>query len=279
MRMEEQDNVAGRPDWVTDGVPLEKPSAARIYDCLLGGYHNFESDRTVVERLLEHVPDLRLTAQVNRGFLRRAVGFLLDQGIDQFLDIGSGIPTEGNVHELAQAVNPAARVVYVDIDPTAVAHSQALLADNPHALAIQADARHADQILDHPDVKRTLDLDRPVGLLLVAVLHYLLEDEEAYSAAKTLRDAMAPGSYLAIAHTAFEAQFEIQDRENLRQTFGRAQPTRNRDRAGIQRFFGGFTLVEPGVVFAPTWRPEGPNDLLLDRPEAGRTLVGIGRKP
>jgi len=277
--MEKQGNVTGKPAWVPDSVQLDRPSVARIYDCLLGGYHNFESDRTVVDRLLEHVPGLALTAQVNRGFLRRAVGCLLDQGIDQFLDIGSGIPTAGNVHELAQAANPAARVVYVDIDPTAVAHSQALLADNPHAIAIQADLRHPEHILDHPDVKRTLDLDRPVGLLLVAVLHYVMEDQEAYSAVKTLREALAPGSYLAIAHTAIEAEVMTAAREELLQTFQRAQPTRQRDRAGIQQFFGGFTLLEPGIVYAPTWRPEGPDDPLLDRPEEGRTHVGIGRKP
>lgn len=278
MRRENQDNVTGRPAWVPDSVQLDKPSVARIYDYLLGGYHNFEPDRTVVDRLLELMPELKLTAQVNRGFLRRAVGYLLDQGIDQFLDIGSGIPTAGNVHELAQAVNPAVRVVYVDIDPTAVAHSQAMLADNPHAIAIQADARHAEQILDHPDVKRTLDFDRPLGLLLVAVLHYVLEDQEAYSAVETLRDALAPGSYLAVAHTALETEVTTAERQELLQTFQRAQPARQRDRAGIQRFFGGFTLVEPGIVYAPTWRPAGPDDPLLDRPEAGRTHVGIGRK-
>jgi hypothetical protein len=276
--MEKQDNVTGRPAWVPDCVLLDRPSIARIYDHLLGGHHNFEADRTVVEKLLEHLPDLRLTAQANRGFLRRAVGFLLDEGIDQFLDIGSGIPTEGNVHELAQAANPAARVVYVDIDPTAVAHGQALLADNRHAIALQADARHAEEILDHPDVRRMLDFDRPLGLLLVAVLHYVLEDQEAYSAVKTLRDALAPGSCLVIAHTALETYAEIPERAEMSQTIRRAQPSRSRDRAGIQQFFGGFTLVEPGIVFAPTWRPAGPDDPLLDRPEAAHTLVGIGRK-
>lgn len=276
--MEKQGNVTGKPAWVPDSVQLDRPSVARIYDCLLGGHHNFEADRTVVEKLLEHLPDLRLTAQANRGFLRRAVGFLLSEGIDQFLDIGSGIPTAGNVHALAQAINPAARVVYVDIDPTAVAHSQALLADNPRAIAIQADARHAEEILDHPDVKRTLDFGRPLGLLLVAVLHYVMEDQEAYSAVKTLRDALAPGSYLVVAHTALEAHARIPERAELIKTFQRAQPTRARYRAAIQQFFGVFTLVEPGIVFAPTWRPEGPDDPLLDRPEAAQTLVGIGRK-
>ncbi len=276
--MEKQGNVTGKPAWVPDSVQLDRPSVARIYDCLLGGHHNFEADRTVVEKLLEHLPDLRLTAQANRGFLRRAVGFLLGEGIDQFLDIGSGIPTEGNVHELAQAANRAARVVYVDIDPTAVAHSQALLADHPHAIAIQADARHAEGILDHSDVRRTLDFGRPLGLLLVAVLHYVMEDQEAYSAVKRLRDALAPGSYLVIAHTALETHDELPERAKLRQTFRRAQPTRARDRAGIEQFFGEFTLVEPGIVFAPTWRPEGPDDPLFDRPEAGQTRVGIGRK-
>jgi len=135
--------------WTPDDVLADKPNASRMYDYLLGGYHNFEIDRLAAKKVLEFYPDMRLAAYACRAFLRRVVNFLVEQGIDQFLDIGSGIPTVGNVHEVAQKANPAARVVYVDIDPVAVAHSRAMLKDNPNATAIRADARQQDQIINH----------------------------------------------------------------------------------------------------------------------------------
>ncbi|MEJ2211651.1 MAG: SAM-dependent methyltransferase [Anaerolineae bacterium] len=187
--------------WIPPEIPLDKPNPARIYDYLLGGYHNFEQDRAVAEQMVQIYPDLFLTAQVNRSFLRRAVTFLLAQGIDQFLDIGSGIPTMGNVHEVAQAANPEAHVVYVDVEPVAVAHGRTMLAGNERAAAIRADVREPEAILAHPEVKRLLDFERPVGLLMVALLHYVIDDAVAYRAVERLRRAMAPGSYMALAHT------------------------------------------------------------------------------
>jgi hypothetical protein len=262
--------------WIPAEVPLDKPSAARIYDYMLGGYHNFECDRIAVEKILELRPHIQLAALANRAFLRRAVHFLLEQGIDQFLDIGSGIPTAGNVHELAQSGNPAAHVVYVDIDPVAVAHSRAILDENPTATAIRADLRQPETILNHPEVRELLDFDRPLGLMLVAVLHYIVDDQQAYHAVRVLSGALVPGSYMSTAHTAAEALPPVKgtQQEILRPV----ATTKNRTHAEILRFFEGFSLIEPGLVYSPLWRPEGPEDVLLEEPEKSVAFVGVGRK-
>jgi hypothetical protein len=263
--------------WVPQEIPVDRPSAARVYDYLLGGYHNFENDRTIADRLTQIYPEIRLAAQVNRGFLRRAVRFFLAQGIDQFLDIGSGIPTVGNVHEVAQAVNPAAHVVYDDIDPVAVGHSRAILTGNQNAIAMQGDVREPDVILDLPEVQNLIDLSRPVGLLLVSVLHYVLDDELAYRAVRILRDSLAPGSYLAIAHTTPATQpAEVEDQ--LDEAFRSASDTRNRTREQLLRFFEGWQLIEPGLVYTPLWHPEGPDDALLSEPSRGLTMAAVAHK-
>jgi SAM-dependent methyltransferase len=277
--MHATDDLTGELGWVPEGVSLDQPNVARMYDYLLGGYHNFEVDRIVAEKARQAYPDVGLTAQVLRGFLRRCVQFLVEQGIDQFLDIGSGIPTVGNVHEVAQQANPAARVVYVDIDPSAVAHSQAILRGNPNAAAIQADVRQPERILDHVEVKRLLDLRRPAALLLVALLHFVSDDEQAYRVVDTLRDALAPGSFVAITHGTYDnAPLEVMRRLE-RLTAGTPTPARYRTRAEIQRFLGGLEWVEPGLVPPPLWRPEGPDDLFLDQPERSLGLGGVGYKP
>lgn len=264
--------------WIPDGLDLERPNVARMYDYLLGGYHNFEADRLAAERVVQVYPHIRQAAYVNRAFLRRAVHFLIEQGIDQFLDIGSGLPTLGNVHEVAQGANPAARVVYVDTDPVAVAHGKAMLVDNPNATAIQADARQPDQILNHAEVKKLLDLGQPLGLLLVAVLHLLPDDDQAYSTVRTLRDALAPGSYITISHgTTEDAPPDLL--EQLDQLSASVStPYQYRSYPQVQLFFDGLKLVEPGLVHSPLWRPEGPDDVLLDQPERSMIWGGVGRK-
>jgi hypothetical protein len=264
--------------WVPDPAYMDRPSPARIYDYLLGGYHNFEIDRTTAENLLLITPHLRLTAQISRAFVRRAVRYLSDQGIAQFLDIGSGIPTVGNVHEVAQSANPSARVVYVDIDPIAVAHSQAILAGNPRAAAIRSDLRRPDEILGHPDVGHLLDFGRPLGVLLTAVIHYIPDDGEADAAVRRLREVMASGSFLVIAHGVPETQ--MPDREKaLADAVQRVAATKQRTAEEILPFFEGLELIEPGLVLTPLWRPEGPDDVGLDEPQLSLSLVGVGRKP
>jgi SAM-dependent methyltransferase len=263
---------------VPDTAFVDRPSPARIYDYLLGGFHNFEIDRITAENLLRITPQLRLMAQISRAFVRRAVRYLGDHGIAQFLDIGSGIPTVGNVHELAQSANPAARVVYVDIDPIAVAHSQAMLAGNPRAAAIRSDLRRPDEILGHPDVRRLLDFSQPLGLMLTAVIHYIPDDGEAYAVVRRLREAQAPGSFLVIVHPVPETQPVERERE-LTEALQRVLTNKSRTAKEILPFFEGLELVEPGLVLTPLWRPEGPDDVGLDEPQLGMALAGVGRRP
>lgn len=263
--------------WVPSGAALDRPNSARIYDCLLGGYHNFEVDRGVVEAMLAVFPDLALSAQANRAFLRRAVEFIMAQGIEQILDLGSGIPTVGNVHQVAQSINPDARVVYVDRDPVAVAHSTTMLLDNPKATAIQMDVREVEAILNHEEVRGLLNLSRPLGILFVTVLHYVVDDQDAYDTVDAFTAVAAPGSYVVLAHSS--SAHEPPERKKLAELFGTASTTQNRSQASIERFFQGLDLVEPGLVLAPLWRPEGPDDVLVDMPERAFTQVGVARKP
>ncbi len=268
-----------RPAWVPDDIPRDRPNAARMYDYFLGGYNNFEIDRKAAEQATAIWPDMPLVMQANRAFLRRAVRFLVGQGIEQFLDIGSGIPTVGSVHEVAQRANPDARVVYVDHEPVAVAHSKAILQDAPYATVIEADARQPEHILNHPEVGRLLDLGKPLALLLVSLLHFITDNEEAYRVVRVLRDAVAPGSYLVMVHGSYEG-LTPEIAEQLHQLYMRTPtPVKTRSRAEIERFFDGFELVEPGLVYLPLWRPEGPDDLFLEQPERCSGFTGVGRKP
>src|SRR5262245_52028145 len=184
----------------SDPSTARPSTAARIYDYLLGGVHNFPADREVAQRVIDALPHVREGARANRAFLGRAVRYLAEQGIDQFIDIGSGIPTQGNVHEIAHAVLPQARVVYVDIDPLAVAESLDLLAQDDRATAVRADLREPDAILAHPGLRAVVDLDRPVGLLLFAVLHFVTDDDVAYEVVERLKRELVPGSYFAASH-------------------------------------------------------------------------------
>ena len=264
--------------WIPDEIPLDKPNAARMYDYFLGGYHNFEADRVIAEKIYQVYPDIGLSGQVCRANLRRTINFLIEQGIDQFLDIGSGIPTVGNVHEVAQKANPAARIIYVDIDPVAVAHCKAMLEDNPNATAISGDVGQPEQILNHAEVKRLLDLSKPVAVLLFSVLHYVLDTDQAYRAVRTLRDVVTPGSYIAIQYFSTEGG-PPGVVEQMQKLLADSIPTVALTRADILKFFDGLEMVEPGLVYPSLWRPEGPDDLWLDQPNRCLGFAGVGRKP
>ena len=264
------------PDWRSDQVPLDKPSAARIYDYYLGGYHNFEVDRRIGDMMLEIAPDLRLHSLLNRAFLQRVVAMMVEEGIDQFLDLGSGIPTVGNVHEAARAVNPEARVVYVDSDAVAVTHGRTMLADDPRTTIIRADILKPEAILTHPEVHALLDFERPLGLLLVATLPLIADDEDASRVVRSFGQALAPGSLMAISHSAAEAK--IPGLKKLQELFGQASAAVSRYRCQIEGYFDGFELVEPGLVPTPQWRPESPDDLLVSEPERVYFVAGVGRK-
>src|SRR5436190_23063222 len=192
------------PAWASDETLPERPNIARMYDYYLGGGHNFAVDREAAQRMIDLFPDLPRITQANRAFLRRAVAFLVEQGIDQFLDVGSGIPTAGNVHQVAQGAHPAARVVYVDVDPVAVAHSRSLLRDNPRAGVVLADARATEQILADPVVERLIDRTRPVGVLAMSLLHFFADDAEACGITQRLFERVSSGSYLALSHATTE---------------------------------------------------------------------------
>src|SRR6266540_2022491 len=179
-----------RPEWAPEGIDIEKPNAARMYDYALGGSHNFAVDRALVEQAEASMPGASRIAHANRAFLDRVVRWLAAAGVRQYLDIGSGIPTRGNVHEVAQSTAPGARVLYVDIDPVAVAHSRSLLANNPHAHVIQGDLRHADQIVQNPEVRATLDFSQPIAILLFAVLHFIGDDHHPAALVQRLHDAV-----------------------------------------------------------------------------------------
>jgi SAM-dependent methyltransferase len=247
-----------------------------VYDFYLGGSHNLKVDRHMAREAISLWPDLPVIMQSNRAFLRRAVRYLTGQGINQFLDIGSGIPTVGNVHEVAQQANPDARVVYVDNDPVAVAHSRAILAGDDRTAVVHADLRESGAVLEDPLVRATIDLDRPVAVLMVAVLHFVPDEDDPARAVATVRDRLAPGSHVVISHASAEGRPEYAEthRELYRRT---STPMTMRSRAEIARFFDGFDLVEPGLVWLPLWRPEDPSRA-EDRPERTTGFAGVGRR-
>lgn len=253
----------------------ERPSPARMYDYYLGGHHNFAIDREAAETIRTVYSDLFLAARASRTFLRRAVTFLIQQGIDQFLDLGSGIPTLGNTHQIAQSFNPDARILYVDNDPTAVSHGQALL-HSETTMMLHADVREIDALLRDSALRQHLDFTRPIGVLLVAVLHFMPDAATAASIVQTLRQAVAPGSYFAISHaTVQDAPVEVI--AQIERTYARStNPVQLRSYTEISQLFTGLALVEPGLVYAPLWRPEESDDLFLDDPARSLNLAAVG---
>jgi hypothetical protein len=260
-------------DWVPAGVDRATPSAARIYDYLLGGAHNLAADRAVAQRLTAIQPEVVEVARRNRAFLRRTVRFMLEAGVRQFLDLGSGIPTVGNVHEVAQALDPAARVVYVDYEPVAVAHSELLLAGNPHAAALRADITRPADVLTSAPVRTLLDLTRPVGVLAVAVGHYLPAKADVPAVFATYRDALAPGSHLALTHLTndFAVLADPRVAETMRSTQDHIFP---RPRAEVLALFDGFELVEPGLTTSANWHPDRLTAVV--DPEDDGLYAGVG---
>jgi precorrin-6B methylase 2 len=265
-----------RPDWAPADVDIERPSAARMWDYLLGGAHNFAVDRRVAEQGIALKPDLPEVARQVRAFIHRAVAYLSDAGVDQFIDIGAGIPTRGSVHEMAQRANPEARVVYVDRDPVAIAHSTAILRDNDRATAILGDLRDPAAILARPELRDLLDLDRPVGLLLVAVLHFVFDEDEPERIVATLRDALPVGSHLVIQHATLDEQPATVRQMVEHFNANSAQPMQWRTREEITAFLDGYTILDPGVVHLSRWRPL-PENVVPD-PVRYAAYTAVGRK-
>ncbi|WP_405463659.1 SAM-dependent methyltransferase [Streptomyces jietaisiensis] len=256
------DGTPGSGGTGADGAPsytidTSKPHPARMYDYFLGGKDNYEVDQEAAEQFMKAAPEVRDGVRANRYFMHRAVRHVVAEGgVRQILDIGTGLPTEPNVHQIARAVAPEARVAYVDNDPIVSAHSRALM-DQDDTSVVLADLRDPRGVLDHPEVRRVIDFDRPVAVLLVAIVHFLSEAQDPDGIVATLRDALPTGSYLVLSHATGDLHED--HREDAAAIYRRATASMNlRPHSRILDFFGDFTLVEPGLVTVPDWRPDKP---------------------
>ncbi|MEV5891511.1 SAM-dependent methyltransferase [Nonomuraea fuscirosea] len=254
-------------DNAPEGVDPNVPNVARMYDYFLDGKDNFAADRAAAEQILQTFPHTKEGARANRAFLRRAVRHLVDQGVRQIVDLGAGLPTQGNTHEIA----PEARVVYVDYDSVVCVHGRALLARRENVDFLQADVREPEALLDK--LGTMLDFEQPVAFLMLAILHFI-PDDDAYDVVTKLREASAPGSHLVISHAVDSTPDTTPQALEI---YRRATAALNlRTREEVLRFFDGYELAEPGLTYPNGWRPEDP-----DAPGNGITFgyVGVGRKP
>ncbi|SEQ63735.1 S-adenosyl methyltransferase [Lentzea xinjiangensis] len=266
--------MSERMSWVPEGVDTGKPSAARLYDYLLGGGHNFAADRELAEKFLRAQPNARTIARLNRAFLRRAVLFMMDRGIRQFLDLGSGIPTVGNVHEIARKADPEARVVYVDFEEVAVAHSQLILEEDPRAAVVQEDMTAPDAVLKAARDSGLIDFSQPVGVLTVGVFHFVPPEADPEAVVAAYRDAVPAASYLAFSQ--FTQDLQPAEMAGVVEVMKKSQnPMFPRTKGEIEGLFGGFELIEPGIVPLPLWRPEDTN---TDDPDKAGIYAAVGRK-
>jgi S-adenosyl methyltransferase len=257
------------------GIDTTVPTTARMYDFWLGGHDNFAADRAAALKVSEAAPEAQSMARENRRFLRRAVRYLAaEAGITQFVDIGTGLPTQGNVHQVALDVNPDARVVYVDNDPMVLAHSRALKTGG-NTVVIEADLRNPQAILDHPGARKLIDFGQPLAVLLVAVLHFISDDDDPPAIAAAIAAALPSDSYLVLSHVTGDIYRESAASAAVHyKKVSSGATLRGRDE--ILRFFAGLELIEPGVVQVPYWRPDGPEPA-----DAGKVWIlgGVGRKP
>ncbi|NUP37865.1 MAG: SAM-dependent methyltransferase [Streptomyces sp.] len=258
------------------GIDTSRPHPARMYDFYLGGRDNYHVDREAAQQVITASPEVVDSARANRDFMRRAVGHLAESGVRQFLDIGTGIPTSPNTHEIAQAVAPGARVAYVDNDPIVAAHAAArLLCTGDTAFAL-ADLRDPAELLDMPAVRGLIDFGEPVAVLLVSVLHFVGDDEDPAGAVAALRDALPAGSHLVLSHGTQDFHADrVAEAVSVYSKSTAALSLRSHDE--VLAFFDGFDLLEPGLVQVPLWRPDGqppgPEELA-----AVGVYGGVGRK-
>lgn len=231
---------------------------ARVYDYLLGGKDNFAADREAAEKLIELSPGTREGVRAHRAFLGRAVRYLAEAGVAQFLDIGTGIPTQGNTHEIAQQVNPEARVVYVDNDPIVLVHGRALLTGSPagRTTVIEADLRQPDVILSHPETRAVIDFTRPVAIVLAGVLHFITDQEDPHAAVEHYKNAVPAGSHLLLSHITLDFAPQVRKEDFTKPYDKSSAPMVPRTHAEVTRFFDGWNVVDPGVVEVVDWRPD-----------------------
>jgi SAM-dependent methyltransferase len=261
------------------GIDVAVPSVARMYDYYLGGKDNYAVDREASDELLKVVPSTRELAVNNRRFLRRVVRLLAEEyGIRQFIDHGSGLPTQDNVHQVAQRVDPASRVVYIDNDPIVLAHGRALLEENDGTAVIQADMRDTDAVFSHPEVERLIDFGQPVAALFVSVMHCIPDSDDPAALVRRVAERLAPGSYLVVCQLVSEdkATRDFVTRfmdESTHGNWGRVRQAHE-----VERFFDGLEILEPGLVEVSTWRPDsdiGPKQTTQEWIEFG----GLARRP
>jgi hypothetical protein len=267
-------------DMTTSGIrdlDVSRPNSARIYDYMIGGTHHYAIDRAHGQKSLEILPNAAWLCQENRKWLQRSVRYAAEHGIDQFLDLGSGMPSTGHVHEVVHAVNPDARVVYVDNEPVAVAHSEIMLDEVDNAAMVAEDLRDPAAVLDHPTTRDMLDLERPIMVVMAAVLHFVAPEDEPRGIIEGYTWDLAPGSLLAISHDSGDDQGE-----NLREVVDLYKDTTNpvflRSREEVRELLAGWELVEPGVVWTPQWRPDDPG-AVPENPEQAVMYAAVGRKP
>lgn len=275
--MEGEERSGARPglDDVPPQIDTSKPSIARVYDAVLGGKDNYPVDRAVLEEGRKISPAVMHAGHVNRWFLNRGVRFMAEQGIDQFLDLGSGLPTVQNTHEVAQSINPEARVVYVDNDPIVQIHGGALLAHDGRTRVVMADVLDVTGVLGHPEVRGLLDFSRPIGLVMLAIVHHLEDEEDPQGVVDAYKTPMPPGSYFFLSHFCNTLPETRELEAKVRQAMGRG---RMRGQDEITGYFGGWDLLEPGVVPVTRWRPDEPAPEPMER--AGlMVLGGMARKP
>lgn len=263
---------------IPENIDVNVPSVARMYDYYLGGKDNYPSDRVASEQLLERVPSTKVLAVNNRHFLRRVVRHLASEyGIRQFIDHGSGLPTQDNVHEVAQRVDPEARVVYIDNDPIVLAHGKAILEENDRTAVIQADMRDTDGILGHPETVRLIDFDEPVAALFVSVLHCIPDTDDPAGLVRRVADRLAPGSFLVVCQLVSE---DKETRDFVTDFMAKStgdQWGRVRRPEDVHVFLEGLEVLEPGLVEVSTWRPDSD----LTPKQATREWIeygGVGRK-
>jgi hypothetical protein len=265
------------------GMDVGKPAPARIYDYMLRGDNHFASDVKAAEQILSAVPEIRDCAWSNRGFHQRAAKWIAERGVRQFIDIGSGLPTVGNTHEVVQNVDPSARVVYVDHDPLVAEQAGRLLAHDRSTRLICADLREPATILDHPELNELIDFSEPTGLLLTAVLMFVSDSSDPWALVRQYVNALAPGSYLALSHLTDDYKPPV-TAERFRAVFDNAtEHLYFRSLAGINRFFDGLELVppydgaEPGICYTGLWGAEDP--VLADSDGARWLYCGVAKKP
>ncbi|RSN30072.1 hypothetical protein DMC61_17710 [Amycolatopsis sp. WAC 04169] len=270
--------MADTRDWVPAGVDTATPNVARIYDYWLGGNHNFEKDRTTADHLERTLPWIRQSVRLNRAFLGRAVRFMIAQGIRQFLDLGAGIPTVGNVHEIARREAPDARVVYVDKEAVAVAHGELMLAGDDRSAVLHADVRDVAGVLGSAEVRRLIDFSEPVGLLCMLLLHWIPDEDDPAGLVRAYQEPLAPGSLLAFTHISADAHQESFAVASDQMAARRGEVPHTRSHDEVLGLLGDLTLVEPGLVGCGSWRPAGPTDIAEDPAWNELIYAGVARK-